>query len=492
MTESPVVSELAANDLPAAEFSRYLVDRYGVSIVLDSSLYDVPVTLSVKDERLDIVAELFARQLQAEVVTVGRTWYIGSGVSTDQSLLLVRFPRLKAEQLQSVIGSFLSADAVVEVLEDGIVIVSDTPRNLRRVAEFRQSLDGVESITWAVQIYLVRDSYRRFADLGIDLGPSIDLAYTAAKASGGALFEVPNGISGQVVAGLTAALRAQQSDTDSFSRVSPMLMCVDGHQSRYQDGQELYLPTGSVNQTTGNSVDTGFTTISTGLIVTIQVRETDYQTARLTLDLETSLPIEGDQVTIDRRQLSCVADVRDGGVYLLGEVASAERSKNLQTWLSSGIFERGSNTRYQVWARCYRIGGPTGDSSQFDARYGQSFPDLRSSAAQPTAPARVPAVGNVVSRGLITDGDSPKPAGTRRGVFRSSGGGIKADAKPVTARRPRPAVVSGLPTGSGSSGPPRQKANLRPLPVGGHSSGSVDRTEPIDVSDAVRSGDSPE
>lgn len=351
--------------------------------MLDPALSDVPVTLSIESESLQTIAELFARQLHAEVVTVGDTWYIGDAVASDNALLIVRFPRLAEDELRGIVESALSDTGVVETLSGGVVIVLDSPRHLRRVAELRSALDDVEQVTWGVQLYLVRDTWQHQRDIGLDVVPALDVAYTAAAASGGVLATVPDGLSRDVVASLTAALRAEDSRADGVARQAPMLVCADGGEATYQDGLDLLLPTGVTDLESGATLNSGFERVQTGLLVTVRVRETDYRTARLQLDLETSAP-EGTSSTggvqIGRRSLKCEADVRDGGVYLLGEVSAMETNTQRTTFLQWGEAKRGTASRYQVWCRVHRIGG-TKKNERFENVYGKGQHDSSSDVA---------------------------------------------------------------------------------------------------------------
>ncbi len=320
-------------------------------------LREQTVSLSVQEETIENVITLVSRQVGSAVVKIGRTYFLGDVSREDRGILVTRISRLDRSSMESVVSGLLSDVGEVTSLGGGIVIVSDTVSALRRVAELAEQIEKTTGVTWAVQLYVMRDSVDKLKALGVDFAPAADLGYTFAAASTGLRFS--GDLAGQLSAGLGALLRADD-DTDMGSSVfSPFLLIQDGETATISDGTRRLLPISTQSVETNNSVRTGYQELTVGMSLSCTIREVDAMSGRLDLSLELSDADTFDEFgpVISDQSLETVVEVIGGGVYLVGSLTEQSKYRSFSKRLRYGEDSSVSDSSVDVWCRVYRIGG---------------------------------------------------------------------------------------------------------------------------------------
>lgn len=367
---------------------------------------------------------LVSRQLGAEVVHVGSTVYLGEVTRNDRALLVTRVPRIY-DEAEAAISSQLSDVGDVFVLGSGIVIVSDVVAGLNRVQTLIDQLHESRSVTWAVQLYILRDSWQRLKDVGVDFVPALELGYTFASASQGLSFR--GDLANQIDLGFNALLKASDDESDSRGVFSPFLLVADGQEATLKDGRRRLVPTGVQSVETGNAVQTGYQEIQVGLNLKLSVADVDRYSGRLNLDLEISDSdaLVGNDLVISDQSMTTTTEVRSGGVYLLGSLTQAQDVASFSQLLSVGSGNQGTRSTLDIWAKVHRISsdweGVTHATPEqvLDHQINQRS-DLSEAVLGDSVGAVVPEVGSGSSGG---DQQVPGTAGRSAGVDRLGGFG---------------------------------------------------------------------
>ncbi len=272
-----------------------------------------------------------------------------------------RIRRLSAADAQSVLQSVGSGSRKsLWVGDDGVFVLSDQVEVLRRIGEMLEQLDSVGSSCWAVQLFVVSVSAQRERDLGLDAAPRVNLAAVLAGASGGLSTAATTGSS--AAAALDVTLRAVSKNEAGRLLADPLILCVDGVESRIVRGRSIPIRTTTVSQTGGSSINQSqIQTVQAGLEIVCTVKELDDTQGRLSVtcalgDLDgfqEGLPI------IREERIETQADVSTGGVYLLASLKREQQSKSVAKWLQTGMRSTDERSTLEVWARVIRIEGST-------------------------------------------------------------------------------------------------------------------------------------
>lgn len=334
------------------------MQRYNLSLVVAGGLTEQTVSLSVHEETLGNLLTLVARQVSAEIVQIGSTYYLGQVKKEDRGILVTRIVRLDPSEIEGVVGSFLSEVGTVSTVPGGVVIVSDTVTALQRVQQLSDQLNNTTGVMWCVQLYVLRNSFERLRSLGVDFTPAAEIGYTFAAASSGLGFE--GDLASTLTASLDAIVQAEHEDGYGSTVYSPFLLVQDGTEAKLTDGTRRFLPIATESVETGNTVRTGFQELSVGFSLTVACREVDERSGRLNLDLELSDADSfgpGGEPVLTDQSLSTVVEVVGGGVYLVGSLSERQRFGRYSELFSLGATDSRNRSSVDVWARIYRVGG---------------------------------------------------------------------------------------------------------------------------------------
>ncbi len=298
---------------------------------------------------------LVARQLGTDVTRDSSVWILGAVAESDRAHYVCRVGRSSIEEARQLLTTLSGADAKVIVFEDGLCLIVDRPEAIRRMASVLQDIRNQNPVTWALQLYIVRDARNRLKDVGVDLTPSVELAYTVAGVSAGGMINAD--VTNQISAGLDSLVRLSSRDSTSSGVWAPVLLMSDSAEAEYSDSTSVLVPQYVTDPQTGRVTETGFTTVSAGLVIKGSVRETGTHLGRLTLsvDLKGIDSYVGVRPVVSGKSLTTTADIRDGGLYLFGEVAGMDHSESKAKLLQWGSNRVDSGSSVSVWGRFSRL-----------------------------------------------------------------------------------------------------------------------------------------
>jgi hypothetical protein len=359
-------------DLPLTDFLRLVATETAISVAASDQLLSKRVTVDLKDQPIDQVLGVVARQLGAEVSRVGDLYFVGELAPEDLGVLVRRSRRLDREGVQASVAGFLSPHGSVQTFTDGLLVVADRVEVLRRVSEALDEIESAEAVTWCVQLHILSLTDSDLRDFGLDVEPALELAYTYSSVSGALAgvvegVEAVEGLRGGLDAGLSAMLRATAERESVRSVAEPLFLIVDGEKGEFVRGQKLPVTTSVVNGETGQ-VTERVQFIQTGLQINVTPRELSDRVCRVVVDVSLSDAVSGTEgqaaPTTQEQQFKASSDVAVGGVYLLGALRVGEWARKHETALRFGARVEASDVHWLIWCRVYRVAlnpvGPAG------------------------------------------------------------------------------------------------------------------------------------
>lgn len=362
----------SAEGMPMQYFLRWVSDQAAVSIVADEALDKADVTVDVVDVPISQLLSSVARRLGVQLTRTGTVYFLGEGRPEDRGVLVRKVVRLDAESLTSAIGVLLGEHGRSQVQDDGLVIVGDRVEVLEKVINMLDQVESAPIDAWVVQLFLVSVNDRWEQELGIDVEQAVDVATTFALASGG-----DNNIGEvQVSAELNAALAATLNADQASVVAQPLFVLVDGSESRFSDGQSIPIPQRSTSAE-GTVTTESFEYVDIGINALVAVRDVGRDRALLHLDIEltTLAGFVEEAPIISGERFDTQAVIQSSGVYLLGQLTTDTRNNGRRGQL--GLVSTYSEDRgnLQVWARSYRIGGPSGVEDPDREAAGRNAPE---------------------------------------------------------------------------------------------------------------------
>jgi hypothetical protein len=350
---SPLVS-LSVTDAPLSVLLQELARQTSHPLAAAERYGSRPVTLHAKEQSLDDVLQVLARQLGGQVVRVGRFHVIADSTGDDYVLGVFRVRRLDQEQLRTLLSIGRGEQGRGNlVTPDGLVVIVDRLPALRRYIEAFEQIERIESATWAVQFYVVRLSDAHVRDLGFDVTPAVDLGAAAAAASASPLLTTAT-----AAASLRATLRAVASDTRSDLVADPFYLLTDGETGETHSGDRVFFQDTQSEPSPGGPVSrTSLRPIDVGLSLVVTVRELSDDRCRLVVDLEQSRLADSsdNRPRIERESVLTTVDLVSGGTYLVAHRKEAENVMQDGTWLTLGSRRQRMRRTLQVWCSAYRI-----------------------------------------------------------------------------------------------------------------------------------------
>ncbi|AMV21799.1 hypothetical protein VT03_28110 [Planctomyces sp. SH-PL14] len=281
---------------------------------------------------------------------------IGALKPSDRAAIVRRVRRLKAADLSSVLCQVLSGIGAVQVFPDGLCIISDTVEVLDRVAAIIDQLEAAESVTWCVQLHILRLSDRDIRNLGLDVVPALDLAATLGAASQG----IPAGLNVNLGATLKGLLDFANEKSRTMIVAEPLMLIVDGDTGTWQRSRQVPIESSVIDPRTG-AISRSYDYRSAGLNVTVDLRESSWRSARVNFNVQLGDVISGGDGSgppvIADQSLKVSADVYTGGVYLVGALREGTGNKGAAGALKFGDRQSSDSTEVVVFARVARIAG---------------------------------------------------------------------------------------------------------------------------------------
>ena len=346
--------------MPLVSFLRWVSDRAGVSVVADSKLDQTPVTLDVINEQISDVLGMVARRMGVQVTRTGNLYYLGTLRPEDRGVLVRRCRRLTSADLSAAVAVLLSENGRAHAYDDGLLVVGDRVEVLQRVHELLDRIESSASVCWCIQLYLVSLGNSDLTDLGLDVEPTLNVAYTFATASNslGAASAASSAVKGATLnGGLSAILKAAKQRKGVAIQAEPLFTLIDGGEAEFIRGDKVPVPK-SITTQNGFVETAGFDYVQTGLDVHVGIRELSDDAARFKTSVKISevtgqvstAPITSDQ-SFDAESV-----IHSGGVYLLGSLKRSEVQHTQSSSLKWGDTKQVDNAVLQVWCRAYRVG----------------------------------------------------------------------------------------------------------------------------------------
>ena len=350
---------LAAEAMPLEAFLREVSNQAGVSIVAEERLDKLPVTLDVIDQQVSDVLGMVGRRMGVQVSRTGSLYFLGTLRPEDKGVLVRRVRRLSEKEINDAVQVLLSEFGRVRAYADGLVVVGDRVEVLQRVQELIDGIENAPAVSWVVQMHVVTITDSDLKELGLEVEPAAELAYTFSAASGGSVVGgVSDETAAKLKAGLSGVLKVAREKGRSNVLAEPVFVLLDGGQAKYSKGQRVPIPKRVVSDQ-GTITTAGYDEVQTGFEMSINLREISADDARVTVEVKQS-DISGfvEQAPIlAAENVNADLLMRAGGVYLVGSVSrKSDAKKTGLGWLLGGRREEKAEV-LQVWARAYRIGG---------------------------------------------------------------------------------------------------------------------------------------
>lgn len=354
----------------------------------------MPLELRLQSATVDETISAIARQCGAQVTRSGRIYVLGTLRPEDRGVFVKRVRRLDEEGLRTIVEQALSDVGEVSAFKDGLTVVTDTVEVLTRVSEMLEQVEAADAVTWVVQLHVVQLTSRDIKDLGMDVVPALEVAATLGDASSGKLLSLQTD--------LTASLKSVLQFSNEKGRggvvAEPLFLLVDGEESTVDRTRKVPYESSTISPQSGTIVKS-YTFQQVGLIFKVKLRELNWDSARATIfvsigDIE-SQGTEGRPPTTRQQEMTVSADMKAGGVYLVGALRDGSSEDTQQGGLKFGGKTRGEVGQTLVFARVARIGSPL-------------------PGAEAGAPAGVPAPSGVAGDAGVQDVKDSLPVPVQR------------------------------------------------------------------------------
>jgi type II secretory pathway component GspD/PulD (secretin) len=343
---------LSASDMPLNSFLRWISDEAQVSVICETSLDTMPVTLDVVGQGVSDILGAVARRLGVQVTRTGHLFFIGSLRPEDRGVLVRTVKRLNGEELQLAVQNLLSENGRASCYTDGLVVVGDTVQVLQKVNELLDGIDSAPCNSWVVQLFVINYSNSLDSSFGIDTNMEAELAAVLSKTSASAIN------SSASLNGLFSAVIKAEKENKTVSMIAkPLFVLVDGGQAQFNCGEKIPVAKRAVSDA-GTTTTSGFDYIQTGLTFSVMIRESTDNAAKLTVSVGISSVsgyVDDKAPIMNLQEFKTVANVKSGGVYLLGSVKSDSKTDSQTGTL--GLLKGNKNTDgiIQIWGKCFRI-----------------------------------------------------------------------------------------------------------------------------------------
>ena len=333
---------LSAHAMPFSVFSRVLSDRFLVGLVFSEKLFEKTITSEFKNTSLQDVLNVVSRQLDADVVKVGNTYYIGQLRSQDRGILVRRIVGFTNPDLQKAVDSCLSDKGKGSVIGSGIISVIDHESVLTRVSELLDYLDHLDQPVWILQLAFLSIQRDALLEAGVKVSSSGSVSYNLSE----------NTLSFRDLK-LDGIINAAMSSSYADVHTSPMLFVREGSLSSWKHGQRIPIPK-KTTSSYGVVTTEGFEYVEVGFSVTGSISSSrvggllDLRIEKSDIDSYVeSAPLISQNVYQFR------ADLMPGKPYLLGEL-QIFKDLNSQTDILN-LGKKSGRSVLQLWGQIYRI-----------------------------------------------------------------------------------------------------------------------------------------
>ena len=307
------------------------------------------ITLTLRNSSLAECLLGLSRALGTSISKVGGVYYLGEVQLEDRAYLVGRLFRTDGiSDTKEFLSLHLSTTGTVWVAADGAYVVRDNLQAISVLGDVISQFELLETDVWVVQCYLWRvlEDQRRAAQ--IEIQPGFELSARLAEG-------VPSLVSSLGLIGTGKVFgRALREYKGAEILAEPLLLIRDGESGRFRSGSRVPFLRSAVGDS-GVVETVGVEFVETGLTMSTSVRGMGAGRVRFEMELsrqDVIGDIQGLPITTDD-SFSVSTVLQSGGVYLLGQLLTSERSKSSSLGVGSG---RGSKVTHDyIWATVYRL-----------------------------------------------------------------------------------------------------------------------------------------
>lgn len=341
-----------------------------------------PVELRLQSATVDETLTALGRQVGAQVTRNGKIYVLGQLRPEDRGVFVKRVRRLDQAGVRTIIEQALSDVGEVTAFNDGLTVVVDTVEVLTRVSDMLDQVEAADSVTWVVQLHVVQLTKRDIKDLGMDVVPALEVAATLGDASSGKLLSLETD--------LTASLKSVLQFANEKGRggivAEPLFLLVDGEEATVDRTRKVPYESATISSIS-NTIVKSYTFQQVGLQFRVKLRELNWQAARASIfvsigDIETQ-GTDGRPPTTRQQEMTVSADMKAGGVYLVGALRDGSMENTQAGGMKFGGRDRGEESETLIFARVARIGAPFAEDLG-----GTAVPDGGGTAGGPGAGAK--------------------------------------------------------------------------------------------------------
>lgn len=335
----------SASGINLGSFARAMAEYTRVSVVVATQFQEAVVTMEVRDQPLERVLNVAARQAGTQVSRSGDLYFIGEPRTEDRGTLVRRVGQLSVEDLSGFVNNMVTDVGTVTVGEGGIMVVSDRVEALSKIDQALTDLLEISRDRWLVELHVI----------GVELGALDNLGVDATLA-GFVDAGIPEGVSGGL--NLSAVLEVVQSSDVGEVLARPLYLVNAGETVEFTRGTSV--PIRSAIATELTTVETvEFVDVGLNVSVTLNSLGGDEAVCDLSIEDDRILRFDGGEPIISGSTFATTVDVESGGEYLVGSLQSDE--VRTQNWVRAGFGRRSttSTSTTQIWLRVYRVNGST-------------------------------------------------------------------------------------------------------------------------------------
>lgn len=327
-------------EMPFLNFISLISDKFGQSIVYESSLDNLKISGEYKNASLDNILSTISRRYQKELVKVDGVYFIGTLDLRDNSVLVTR---IKGHSIEDVRGLFLSLQAENKegffVSSRGIIVLRDKQHIINSYLKVIDFLKSNTLDSFFCELYVFRMSNSFFKQLKFD-----------SKFS--ALYSLTDSADNYTI--LLNSLIQISYDLDGLNlTVKPSFLLQDSQPAEYNDTTSIFVETKTSSE--GVTETKGFQEIISGRRIKLVLREGEKENT-LKINYEDSIikDINEDTglPTIDRITFSSTSTLQGSGTYLLSQISSNVNS-DIDHLIGNTAQQKSTVT--QIFARIYKV-----------------------------------------------------------------------------------------------------------------------------------------
>lgn len=231
----------------------FIVKSFGINVIFDESVKDVPVTLYAKDVTFDQALNLMLRISKTFYKKIGRNTILVApddaakrGQYEDYVIRTFYLKSVPAKEMASILKSMLTVKKMTVNEELNAVIIRDTGEILQ-LAEYLIEINDRKPAEMILEVELLEVNRTKAVTLGLDFGSQMTASYDQFVGS------FVKGISHGTVTVPNVTFRYFKQDVDAKVLANPKLRAIDNKQAKIHIGDRVPLRSSTVTDATGQT-----------------------------------------------------------------------------------------------------------------------------------------------------------------------------------------------------------------------------------------------